>query len=310
MKKVLTLIVMAIALNHVAFAESEPDKQGVMVENVSVAPNGRQLVFSSNYDRTMSLWIANIDGSNLIKVKNMPFQSTNSNSQPAWSPNGNAIAFVSRNSDSDSGIYLIQPDGKLILNGLPLSERDSKNPSWSPDGKKIVYSSSDTGKAGRDIWIMNADGTGKTKVIATSHQDIQPRFSPSGDRIVYVELRADGSSIKTANVNGSDVKTLISDKYDNRQPNWGVGGIVFTSNRDPASLDNQQLWLIQPDGNGLRKVGNVDANDPVWLNQNQILFTEWDWGPSTKSLSRINMIDIRNNVKSVVIDLKEFKTPS
>ena len=78
---------------------------------------------------------------------------------PAWSPRGDKIAFVSTETGNDE-LYVMNVDGtnpqRLTFN----SWEWDKHPTWSPDGSKIIfYSNRETGR--RQLWVMNADGTGQ-----------------------------------------------------------------------------------------------------------------------------------------------------
>ena len=52
---------------------------------------------------------------------------------------------------------------------LTANEGRNENPSWAPDGAHIVYAS----KRGRQsqIWVMNADGTGKHSLTQTGSNE-------------------------------------------------------------------------------------------------------------------------------------------
>ena len=79
--------------------------------------------------------------------------------EPAWSPRGDAIAFVSTvNGVSD--IWTISPDGGSLFR-LTRNQLNHEQPAWSPDGSKIAFVSARYGSS--DIWIMNADGTGQRR---------------------------------------------------------------------------------------------------------------------------------------------------
>ena len=64
------------------------------------------------------------------------------------------------------------------------------DPQISPDGSQIVYvrTSNDvmSDRSRRQIWIVGADGSGHRPLITGEHSYSSPRWSPSGDRILYV----------------------------------------------------------------------------------------------------------------------------
>lgn len=145
--------------------------------------------------------------------------------EPAWSPDGNTIAYVHGNTVSGkTGIYLINPDGtnkrlwyasrgayapswspdgqwiafydeaqiyKRKLNGDSLTQLtfEGRNffPAWSPDGKWIVYDSNFNDPIGANvIWKMLADGS--RKIDISLHEVGEWRmsnWSPDGKRIVH-----------------------------------------------------------------------------------------------------------------------------
>ena len=91
---------------------------------------------------------------------------------PAWSPRGDRIAFVSNEAGNDE-IYIINIDGsdqrRLTVNNW---EWD-KHPSWSPDGSQIVFwSNRETGR--RQLWIMDADGRNQRILLASVYNDWDP----------------------------------------------------------------------------------------------------------------------------------------
>jgi TolB protein len=77
----------------------------------------------------------NSDGS---APRQVTFTST-PDTQPAWSPDGNRIAFSRGVSSSNRDIFLINPDGSGLTR-FTQGLIEAADPSWSPDGKQITFS--------------------------------------------------------------------------------------------------------------------------------------------------------------------------
>lgn len=91
---------------------------------------------------------------------------------PAWSPGGEWIAFVSTDSGGDE-IYRVSPDGAVSQRLTFNTWEWDKHPSWSPDGTRIVfYSNRDSGR--RQLWVMNSDGSGQVNLSNNEYNDWDP----------------------------------------------------------------------------------------------------------------------------------------
>lgn len=116
-----------------------------------------KIVFHSQTN-TSEICIANIDGSNLIKLTN----NTTEDWHPEVSPDGKQIVFMS-NRDGNHEIYVMNIDGsnqeRLTFNDV----RDS-TPSWSPDGTQIIFTSHDIHENSH-VYRMNKDGSSLKKLI-------------------------------------------------------------------------------------------------------------------------------------------------
>jgi Tol biopolymer transport system component len=86
---------------------------------------------------------------------------------PAWSPEGDQLAFRRRDRSGDranSDVYVIDVDGKGEAKPLANDPNaDEQNPSWSPSGDEIAYKSNAKAAAWPDppldrVWVMNSNG--------------------------------------------------------------------------------------------------------------------------------------------------------
>ncbi len=99
----------------------------------SIEPDGESKL---DHKYFTSIYVVPVDGSTPPKQ----LTTKENASQPAWSPNGNEIAFV-RTVDGKAQIFLLSLNGGEALQ-LTRHKYGASNPRWSPDGKKILFSAS------------------------------------------------------------------------------------------------------------------------------------------------------------------------
>ncbi len=95
---------------------------------------------------------------------------------PAWSPDGEWIAFVSDRAGS-SDVYLMRPDGNALHALTDTSDLDT-NPAWSPDSSRLAFVSNRDGA--RTLYIMNADGSSVQRLLDAVSEDSRPAWRPGG----------------------------------------------------------------------------------------------------------------------------------
>ncbi len=216
----------------------------------SISLDGNTVYFSSKRSGGFEIYAIDTNGSNLQRLTS----DIGSLYAPELSPNGEWIIFT----NNGDGLWLMRPDGK---NPRPLTDRDDIDPTWSPDGSMIAFASSRNGA--RQLFVMDADGTGIRQVTDLDNMGGRSTFSPDGTRLAFYRGPAGDHDIYIINVDGTGLVQL-TDGGDNLGPSWSPDGdwIAFTSFRD----GNNEIYIIHPDGTGLTRVTNNPISDwqPRW----------------------------------------------
>lgn len=156
-------------------------------------------------------------------------------------------------------------DGFEQLTTNPYKDR---NPSWHPDGTKIIYSAF-SGTWYRHIWVMNADGSGKTQLTSGNVVQEQPAYSPDGLKIVFTQwgFRGDYSDIMIMDADGTNIQRLtfsgVSGLPDGTYNGveWSQDGtkliFMFIEGTTGTPWPVRKFWIctMDPDGTDLTVLG-------------------------------------------------------
>jgi TolB protein len=133
----------------------------------------------------------------------------------------------------------------------PLTTTDAdRDAAWSADGRKLAFMSERDGNA--EIYVMNADGSGQTRLTNDPGFDADPTFSPDG-RIAFNSTRDGGNpELYVMDGDGRNQTRLTFDPATDRQADWAPDGqyIAFESNRS----GNFDLYAVKPNGGGLTQL--------------------------------------------------------
>jgi Tol biopolymer transport system component len=178
-----------------------------------------RLVFTSTRDTSnpvnQEIYTTNSNGSGLV-VRHTTNDAQDS--EPAFSPDGNKIAFRSKRDGGNSEIYLLTL-GTLGLQRLTNNPAPDLNPNFSPNGSKIAFTSFRDG-GNPEIYTMNSDGTGQTRITNDPGIDFTPAFSPDGSWIAFSETNGGNAEIYTKKLDGLGEQRLTSTAEADVQPDW------------------------------------------------------------------------------------------
>jgi dipeptidyl aminopeptidase/acylaminoacyl peptidase len=132
---------------------------------------------------------------------------------------------------------------------------------------KIVFTSTRDGSM--QIYVMNGDGSGQTRLTYSGANDDYPRWSPNGVKILFQSDRDNPSTgymdIYVMNGDGSGVTRLTSDANDDSMATWSPDGtkIVFQSMRNGVSY---QVYSMNVDGSNQLNLTNTlfSEGEPSW----------------------------------------------
>lgn len=132
---------------------------------------GKQMVFVSDRGGSPVLYLSDSDGSN---VQKLDLPDMGYVIDPAWSPNGQLLAFSWRRPSGNYDIYVMDIVSRQLIE-LTKDEARNERPSWAADGRHVVFESTRTGT--RQIWSMLADGS-QPHQLTFEGQNESPNWSP------------------------------------------------------------------------------------------------------------------------------------
>ena len=163
----------------------------------------------------------------------------------------------------------ISPDGVVtpITNFTGASISD---PAVSFDGKKILFSMRPPGGVDRNIYEINADGSGLRQVTSGGGHDFDPLYLPDG-RILFTSTRANemdeynhalSATLYVCDMDGSNLERVSYNQSDDFDPDLLPDGrIVYTRWEHFGTFNRFPLFVTNPDGTGtFHKFGPHDRN--------------------------------------------------
>lgn len=235
---------LAATLRRVTFAPG-------LEEDPALSPDGKFVAYATDEKGNLDLVVLPLEGGQAIRIA----ESEADEAQPAWSPDGTKLAFVSAR-DRGGRLaavlgqgaltqYLLSRKGDIFivpaLGGEPAKlVEDGYYPAWSPDGRKVVFQSNRDGRW--DLWTVPAEGGTPARLTNDESFDFQPSWSSDGNWIVYGSGIVPYYNVRVVPAAGGTPRDLTAEKSSTLRPVWSADGRSILFSWDQNGIVN--VWRI------------------------------------------------------------------
>ena len=235
---------------------------------VGWSPDGTTFAFLRERDESGrgDLHVIGADGSGERRVTDARVRV----SDAAWSPDGSRFAATTCDERTCRIKTIDASDGRR---GAVTGGPSDFGPSWSPDGARLVFVHVEAQSHDRhlELYVINADGSGRRRVTHNHFLDAGPDWSPDGRTIVFGSNRAPSarclwhdcsgstSELYTMTADGTLITRLTRHPADDVSPAWSAGGekIVFARIRDER--DDYEIYAMNANGGCETRLTDNDA---------------------------------------------------
>ena len=213
---------------------------------------------------------------------------------PAWSPDGQRLAFVSIDQSGFIDLYVYDTTSDELTR-LTNDTYDDRDPSWSPSGRHLVFSSDRTalGHANAyNLFTFDLETGGIDYLTYGDQHDFSPRWSPDGEQVIYVSARRDS----TGRFGGQDIYVV-----DAAMGAETVEPAIAMDSLGTSAVPLESGTLDLPRWSRRLTSLTTAAFDPVWTDDNHVLFASFEnYRFSIRSLAGLDSLTQRPKWQGVV----------
>jgi Tol biopolymer transport system component len=217
------------------------------------SPDGARVVYRRG---NTALWTVDADGSFPMAVT----QSETLIANPAWSPDGEYVAFTGQDGeDTEVIVRAIASNSRLNLTN---SAGVDYFLGWSPTGDRVLFKSSRSGT--ENLWIADRDGANPTNLETSGAGAIYGARWALGETIVFGAVVTLGvADIYRINADGTSLMVLDDTVGSDINPDLSTDGTTLAWAKSPIDGGHTNVWVANADGSNPVRVSNNDSSNPT-----------------------------------------------
>lgn len=227
-------------------------------------------VHDLDYTRT-SLWVMNIDGSQVRRLREAGADGWDFQGHAEWSPDGLSIVMFGGQQNNPQ-LYLTDAAGQ---HARQLTDRPGTNidPSFAPDGASVAFTGCPQASCypkDYEIYVLSLTDGSVVRITNDQLRDHDPTFSPDRTTLAWLtEMEPGaGSSVGVWDVRlstpapGAAIRKLYGDRSITSRPVWESNDSLLVHRIEVGIDSGFQVYRVKSDGTGSQRLTNS-----VWASE-------------------------------------------